>query len=553
MRKPLVLSTALVTTGGIIAFLWVRLTGEAQIAAQLADLQPLFLVPLLAITAFFFFARFVRWHYLLRRAGVWVPTRPSLGVYLASIAGTATPAYVGELVRSVFMRRRFGVPLRVTTWVLIVERLLDVLAVAVIGFLVAPTWINRGIMGAFLAAAALVLLVGSRYALRLGVPDSVVAPMRSWRVLLPAIALSLAAWTPAAFLFTLASGGIKFALPPVVGMSIFSNATLLGSLTLMPAGVGSVGSVAILQLQEFGLPLAGSVVTVTLVRMATTGIALVVGSVFLVNEWLSLRQAPPSEAALHFDDIAVEYLDQFSPHVWQYLLKRRLDLVEAHLQELPRQSGVGLDLGCGLGFQSLEMRRRGYHVVGIDLAHGLLRKASQSGAPVVNGDALSLPFASESLDFVYTIGVLHHLPAGAALRDTLLEVARVLKPGGRLIVHETNPRNPLFRFYMGYIFPILKRIDEGTERWIEPLHWQRVTGLDPVGIHYYTFLPDFIPQAVLPLIVEFERKMETGRFQSFSVHYMAVLQKSPDLAPRGEARSASRVPIESRLLGSTSG
>ena len=42
------------------------------------------------------------------------------------------------------------------------------------------------------------------------------------------------------------------------------------------------------------------------------------------------------------------------------------------------------------------------------------------------------------------------------------EMARVLKPGGFLVVQETNTNNPLFRFYMGYVFPILSRIDDVT-------------------------------------------------------------------------------------------
>ena len=79
------------------------------------------------------------------------------------------------------------------------------------------------------------------------------------------------------------------------------------------------------------------------------------------------------------------------------------------------------------------------------------------------------------------MGVLHHLPGPEAQARALGEVARVLRPGGRFMVHESNPKNPLFRFYMGYVFPVLKSIDEGTEHWIHPRHWAGMPGLDAAG------------------------------------------------------------------------
>jgi SAM-dependent methyltransferase len=176
----------------------------------------------------------------------------------------------------------------------------------------------------------------------------------------------------------------------------------------------------------------------------------------------------------------------------------------------------------------LELRRRGYRVLGADASHGLLRAARQGGADAVASDARRLPFRDGSLDFVYVVGVLHHLPGSEAQADAIREVARVLRPGGRFLVQETNTRNPLFRFYMTYVFPLLRTIDEGTEQWIPPTSWSGAPGLRLEALRFFTFLPDFLPRALLPPLLALERRLEGGRFAHFAVHYMAVLRKNGD-------------------------
>ena len=346
------------------------------------------------------------------------------------------------------------------------------------------------------------------------------------RTLLPALGLSFIAWLPAALLLATAAASLAISLPLPRSMSIYSSATLLGGLSLMPAGVGVAGSTAILALEQAGVSVDNAVATVTLYRLMSTGLALSFSAVMLVLAARKFRLTASETHLSHFDEIATEYQDQFSTHIWAHLLSRKIQLITAALPNQPAGAVLGLDLGCGLGRQCLEMSRLGYRVVGVDVSHHLVHQARRAGVAAVTADALHLPFDEASFDFVYTIGVLHHIPGQAIQAAAYQEARRILKPGGVFIVHETNPHNPLFRLYMGYIFPILKSIDEGTEWWIDPQTWRQCPGLQLTRLHYFTFLPDFTPRWLMRPLLVLERMLEQSPLRTYSVHYVAVLQRT---------------------------
>jgi demethylmenaquinone methyltransferase/2-methoxy-6-polyprenyl-1,4-benzoquinol methylase len=114
-----------------------------------------------------------------------------------------------------------------------------------------------------------------------------------------------------------------------------------------------------------------------------------------------------------------------------------------------------LDVCCGTGDLALELRRRigpDGRVVGCDFSEPMLelarRKSGEEGLPVEFGwaDALELPYGEGSFDAV-TIGFgARNL---AELDRGISEMARVLRPGGRLVILEiTRPhRPPLASFY----------------------------------------------------------------------------------------------------------
>jgi len=96
-----------------------------------------------------------------------------------------------------------------------------------------------------------------------------------------------------------------------------------------------------------------------------------------------------------------------------------------------------LEVGVGTGAVAVAMTDMGRDVVGIDLSPEMLHRAhGRLGPRVANGNAQTLPVADNCVDNAYIVWVLHLVAdPGAVAR----ECARVLRPGGRLVVVAGRP------------------------------------------------------------------------------------------------------------------
>ncbi|MBI3332992.1 MAG: methyltransferase domain-containing protein [Candidatus Omnitrophica bacterium] len=95
----------------------------------------------------------------------------------------------------------------------------------------------------------------------------------------------------------------------------------------------------------------------------------------------------------------------------------------------------GLDAGCGFGRHLLQAARCGARVVGIDYSRAIESSfentQSNPNIALIQADIEHLPFSSGCFDFVYSIGVLHHLPDPLRGFSSLV---RHVRPGGAVIV-----------------------------------------------------------------------------------------------------------------------
>jgi demethylmenaquinone methyltransferase/2-methoxy-6-polyprenyl-1,4-benzoquinol methylase len=103
-----------------------------------------------------------------------------------------------------------------------------------------------------------------------------------------------------------------------------------------------------------------------------------------------------------------------------------------------------LDVACGTGEQAIMLAKEGLEVTGIDLSSAMLRVARRKSPPAVAyllGDALHLPFRSESFDCVTVSLALHEMTHDTRM-GTVREILRVLCPDGMLIVFDyAAPQN----------------------------------------------------------------------------------------------------------------
>lgn len=155
-------------------------------------------------------------------------------------------------------------------------------------------------------------------------------------------------------------------------------------------------------------------------------------------------------------DIANAVLSFGSDQHWRRVAVRALD---------PRPGEQVLDVASGTGLLARHIEQAGAHPVALDFSWNMLAagaaedQARSQSMEWLNADGTQLPFADATFDGA-TIGFgLRNLPDPKA---GLAEFARVVKPGGRLVVLEfSTPTNALFqRVYQDYLVKALPRIAE---------------------------------------------------------------------------------------------
>lgn len=151
----------------------------------------------------------------------------------------------------------------------------------------------------------------------------------------------------------------------------------------------------------------------------------------------------------------------FSPQKfgWIYRIRRRLEArrVLAWCRSLPKDARI-LDVGCGDGFHLQLLRDFGpstWQVEGVDADPRAAQAAKNRGLTVHHGDLRQLNLSPESFDLALLIMTVEHVAEPAALLAT---IARLLKPGGRVVVVTDNTASPSFRLFRGrhwggYHFP----------------------------------------------------------------------------------------------------
>jgi SAM-dependent methyltransferase len=223
----------------------------------------------------------------------------------------------------------------------------------------------------------------------------------------------------------------------------------------------------------------------------------------------------------HFDSIAEVYDDSLPAHVVEHYLRKRTAYVVEHC---PR--GKGLDVGCGTGVLAGRLAAAGYEMAGVDPSGGMLDvlRANTPAVAATEASGTALPFDEDSFDLVLTVAALHHIAEPADVHQTLREMVRVARPGGRIVVWDHNPRNP----YWGRLMARVPQ-DTGEERLIpeaEVLEGLRAGGAEIISSVQLGMIPDFTPPAALRVAAAAERAVErTPLVRRLGAHNVVLAAK----------------------------
>ncbi|MBI4860441.1 MAG: flippase-like domain-containing protein [Candidatus Riflebacteria bacterium] len=275
-------------------------------AAALSSLSWI-IIPWLAILSLAgYYLRFLKWQYYLKLIGADVPKRVSAGIFFSGFMMAVTPGKLGEVLKAYLLKRLYGIKMRITTPVVLAERLTDVLALLALSVAGAAT-LHYGRRALLVVSTLTVLGVAmlswrtlmvklivlcerlplvDRVAHKLHEAYDSTATLIAPGPLVWATLLSIPAWAAegvafyAIFCNLHGPSGQAVAPPPLMGaIFVYSFSTLVGALSMLPGGLGAAeAGLAGLTVTLFAIPRGTAAAATLVIRLVTLWFAVLLGT-----------------------------------------------------------------------------------------------------------------------------------------------------------------------------------------------------------------------------------------------------------------------------------
>lgn len=152
--------------------------------------------------------------------------------------------------------------------------------------------------------------------------------------------------------------------------------------------------------------------------------------------WHSQLEESERQQQEHYDEIAADYEAHYSDE-WSIEYRRRF-IYEPMFEGLNLSGMKVLDAMCGSGQTTSYLLGRGAAVTGLDISKEVVEtfRTRWSEAEVVQRSLLDSGLPENSFDYIVVVGGLHHIHP--YVKQAMLEIHRVLKPGGYLCFFEPH-------------------------------------------------------------------------------------------------------------------
>ncbi len=300
-EKGIILSAIAAAALYLAILFW---TGAEQFLDALRQL-PIWLIPALMGTVFISYClRFARWQWYLHRMGYSVPLAPSFQIFIASFALTASPGKAGESIKSLFLNRRYQIPVASTIAGLFCERFTDALSVVLL-ILISLFSVFKGQWAVIFVGIFQVILVllfqHPSLIKRLLHPLKRLPKLKSFaqhiensvdsasmllkpKILLGSTLLALLAWGLEGVCLYIIFKCLGAAQVTVYQAVLTHTASgLLGALTFLPGGIGGTEALTISFAMFYGVDRADAVTATILIRLLTLWYAVALGLFAMVS------------------------------------------------------------------------------------------------------------------------------------------------------------------------------------------------------------------------------------------------------------------------------
>ena len=250
--------------------------------------------------------RFIRWAYYLKVLRIDVPWSVSFLTFLSGLAMTITPGKVGELVKSYLLRDRSGVAVSKSLPVVIMERLTDLVSIALMGLVglaLLPPLISWGLALVLGVVAIAIYVLTTRHSdglLALPLVRRWGEEMRQSRhgmrelsrpvPLAVALGLGFLSWISEGVALWVVLMGLGADVGLLLSLPIYAGSVLVGAATTLPGGLVGTEGAMIALLQQTGAERDIAAAGTLLVRVATLWFAVGVGLAALA--WLHRLRCP---------------------------------------------------------------------------------------------------------------------------------------------------------------------------------------------------------------------------------------------------------------------